>query len=333
MVLGIKKETGMTSHDVVSRIRQIFGEKRVGHAGTLDPLAEGVLPILVGPATRLNTYLVEHDKRYTVDIVFGVSTETDDAQGAVVSEIPVPSALCDPAFAQAACKELVGKGRQVPPRFSAIKVKGKKACDEARKGKIIKLEPRAIEVYEASLIGLGNAEAHTNEALYQGRLYWTVSFYVSKGTYIRALARDLGKKLRTGAYVGALRRESVGAIDLEDCLTLDEVKTKGVAAAIDPLRLLGMRFIFLTGEERTLVKNGRVLDARDLEVFEHCASDARYDCCSSPVVRSGRTLEEGEALALVFERSIEAIYRFEKASGLLRPDCVFQRGVSRGIGA
>ncbi len=158
LMVAVDKPSGMTSHDVVNRVRRIFGERRVGHTGTLDPLASGVLPVCIGPATRLDHYLVGHDKSYVVSIVFGAATDTDDAEGAVIRTGEVPDEVFDPFFASAFVASLVGKSKQLPPVYSAIKVGGKKACDEARRGRIIDLTPRDIEVSSAELLGIWGAD-------------------------------------------------------------------------------------------------------------------------------------------------------------------------------
>lgn len=154
LVVGVDKPVGMSSHDVVNRCRALFGEKRVGHTGTLDPLASGVLPICVGPATRLAAFLTEHDKHYRVSIAFGVATDTDDAAGEIIRSGEAKAQLRDPSFARAFLEGLKGCHKQLPPVYSAIKVQGEKACDAARKGRIIDLAPRDIEVYDACLEGI-----------------------------------------------------------------------------------------------------------------------------------------------------------------------------------
>ena len=188
LVLAVDKPSGMTSHDVVSRARRIFGEKRVGHTGTLDPLASGVLPLCVGPATRLDQFLTGHDKSYVVSVVFGAATDTDDCDGEVIRTGVVPDEVFDPFFASVFVGGLVGKSKQLPPVYSAIKVGGTKACDAARKGRVIDLAPRDIEVYSAELLGIGGADGAEPAR-------WDIAFKVSKGTYIRALARDIGHSL------------------------------------------------------------------------------------------------------------------------------------------
>ena len=214
LVLAVDKPSGMTSHDVVSRARRIFGEKRIGHTGTLDPLASGVLPLCVGPATRLDQFLTGHDKSYVVSVVFGAATDTDDCDGEVIRTGVVPDEVFDPFFASVFVGGLVGKSKQLPPVYSAIKVGGTKACDAARKGRVIDLAPRDIEVYSAELLGIGGADGAEPAR-------WDIAFKVSKGTYIRALARDIGHSLGCPAHVGALRRTAAGAIGIADCVTLE----------------------------------------------------------------------------------------------------------------
>ena len=210
-IVGIDKQQGMSSHDVVNAVRRVFGERRVGHTGTLDPLATGALAVCVGPATRLDAYMTAHDKTYEVRISFGASTDTDDAEGTVVRTEPVPPEVCDAAFASDHVRSLVGHHRQIPPAYSAIKRGGVKACDAARSGNIIQLEPRDIQIYEAELIGL---ELDPDAP----QLYWDVRLSVSKGTYIRSIARDVGISLGTVAHVDRLRRIDADNLDVEDCV-------------------------------------------------------------------------------------------------------------------
>ena len=175
LLLAVDKPSGMTSHDVVNRARRIFGERRIGHTGTLDPLASGVLPLCVGPATRLDNYLTGHDKSYVVSVVFGAATDTDDCEGQVIRTGEVPEEIFDPFFATTFVASLVGKSKQLPPAYSAIKVNGEKAYEAARKGRIIDLTPRDIEVYAAELLGI-----YGLDGLEPPR--WDIAFSVSKGT-------------------------------------------------------------------------------------------------------------------------------------------------------
>ena len=199
LIVGVDKPEGMSSHDVVNRCRRIFGERRVGHTGTLDPLATGVLPICIGPATRLDQFMTSHDKRYRVRIGFGYETTTDDKLGEMTTSAAVPAYLFDEKFARERVAMLVRQHTQVPPQYSAIKVDGKKAYEVARSGGTIELEPRIIEVYEAELIDMREGEDGLS-------LQWTVDVSVSKGTYIRSLVRDLGREVMCPAHVTALCR-------------------------------------------------------------------------------------------------------------------------------
>lgn len=322
MVLGVIKPSGITSHDVVSRVRRIFNEKRVGHAGTLDPFATGVLPILVGPATRLNKYLSSHDKSYIADIEFGTSTTTDDRCGEVLHEGFIVDCLSDAAFAEQTLDSFRGPSMQMPPAYSAIKVNGKRAYDEARKGYVINLEPRPIEVYSARLLDIFDVE---------GSVVWRVAFHVSKGTYIRALARDIGKRVGVPAHLRELERESVSSIALEDCSPLDKLEEVGADAAIDPIALLDMRIIFVDEEDAARIANGGCLDVHGRMAYCHVDRSCEGGCsCLAPFLASTQPMEDGELFALVADKELVAIYAFCALEEALKPDCVFQKGVSRG---
>lgn len=325
LVLAVDKPSGMTSHDVVSRARRIFGEKRIGHTGTLDPLASGVLPLCVGPATRLDQFLTGHDKSYVVSVVFGAATDTDDCDGEVIRTGVVPDEVFDPFFASVFVGGLVGKSKQLPPVYSAIKVGGTKACDAARKGRVIDLAPRDIEVYSAELLGIGGADG-TEPAR------WDIAFKVSKGTYIRALARDIGNSLGCPAHVGALRRTAAGAIGIADCVTLEVLEEMGERAALDPLKVLGMRFIYLDDAAAARVRNGNPLDGRAVELFERRSVDpaAELCACTAGVRPSCEPPQNGEVVALVADNRIVSLYEYHVDKGRFAPRCVFPIGVSRG---
>lgn len=321
LVVAVNKPTGMSSHDVVNRCRRIFGERRVGHTGTLDPLAAGVLPICIGPATRLDKYMVGHDKRYRVTMRFGFETTTDDMQGDVTVTGDVLDDLLDGEFADAYVAGLVGEHDQIPPQYSAIKVGGKKAYEVARKGDSLKLEARRIEVFESTLI---------NRSYEDGALYWTVDFSVSKGTYIRALVRDMGRELGCPAHVVALERRTAGSLTLDDCVSLESLEALGVNAAIDPVRILGYRIAFAE-QARMKVESGAKLSQENVRIFEiNPASHSLQDCCCTPTIFESETpLRENELVSVVIDNHLKAIYRFE--SGCLKPDCVFSTPISRGL--
>lgn len=322
MVLGVAKPSGMSSHDVVSKVRRGLGERRVGHAGTLDPFASGVLPVLVGPATRLDKYLAEHDKTYVADIALGASTATDDRCGEVLRTAPVPLSARDPEFASKVLDSFVGKSMQMPPAYSAIKVGGKKACDEARKGNLIKLEPRPIEVHSAQLLDIEDEG---------DRVVWRVDFHVSKGTYVRALARDVGRKVGLPAHLAELERRRVGCIGIEDCLPLDDIESLRQNAQVDPVRLLGMRVLFADEGQSAMARNGRGIDPSRSRMYEFCGSRPDNGCsCMPAFVESHAPLEGGELVAVVSSNKLSAVYRYDPERNMLVPDCVFQVEVSRG---
>lgn len=252
-VVLVDKPQGMTSHDVVARLRKATGIKRIGHAGTLDPMATGLLVILFGSATRLSDRLSAHDKTYEATITFGSKTDTDDAEGAVLSSQSVDSKIFDKDFVHSVIKNLVGEQLQTPPQYSALKVDGKRAYVSARKGSEVELAARPIEIHAAEVIQI-DAENRS----------WTLRIAVSKGTYIRSIARDLGEQVGCGAHLSALRRLSTndGLFSLGDAHTLDELEEiarvpQGITQAFIPLDLLGFNPDF---EVKTLdrdVLNGR----------------------------------------------------------------------------
>ncbi len=327
LMVAVDKPSGMTSHDVINRVRRIFGERRVGHTGTLDPLASGVLPVCIGPATRLDNYLVGHAKSYVVSVIFGAATDTDDAEGEVIRTGDVPEEVFDPFFASTFVASLVGKAKQLPPVYSAIKVGGKKACDEARRGRVIDLAPRDIEVFSAELLGIWGAEGAEPAR-------WDVAFTVSAGTYIRSLARDMGNALGCPAHVGALRRTAVGSIALDECVSLETLEDIGLAAALDPLRALGCRFVYLDDAAAARVRNGNALPAADVVVCERRCADAASElcACTAGVRESCEPLHDDETVALVYDNRIIALYGYDAGRDRLAPRCVFPIGVIRGYG-
>jgi tRNA pseudouridine55 synthase len=255
-VLLVDKPEGMTSHDVVNRIRRATGERRVGHAGTLDPLASGLLVVLVGPATRLEPYLSSKEKGYEATIRFGAETDTDDAEGQVVSEASVPAEILTAAKAEEVLSGFVGESSQVPPQYSAIKVGGKVAHRVARSGGELELAARCVSVLRAELLGL-DADSAT----------WRVAFDVSKGTYIRALARDIGRACGSAAHLSALTRVSSGALTLAEAHSLTQIDEAAGAQRIrslfiDPVRALSIPVIEVP---RGLVADGRPLNLGSAE--------------------------------------------------------------------
>ena len=208
-VLLADKPLGMTSHDVVDRLRALTGEKRIGHAGTLDPDASGLLVTMIGRATKYSDELTASEKMYRATIVFGTATDTDDAQGAVISHGPLSPELLDEEFARTTVKNLIGAHKQIPPAYSAVKVDGKRSYKAARSGEVPTHAARDVVVLDATLVDIVTDD-----------YAWVVELTVSKGTYIRSLARDLGESLGTRAHIGALRRLACGELNVDDALSL-----------------------------------------------------------------------------------------------------------------
>lgn len=209
-ILNINKASGMTSHDVVARIRKLLKQRRVGHAGTLDPAADGVLPICVGQGTRVAEYLSESGKAYRASITFGIVTDTYDAEGEVVRTADTTRLTL--SWIEEALPRFLGPQMQLPPLYSAIKLQGQPAYKRMRAGEEITLEPRPIVIYRLLI--------HDWQP---PRL--TLEIECSKGTYIRSLAYDLGEQLGSGAHLSALTRTRSGPFTLEHSITLEQLAT------------------------------------------------------------------------------------------------------------
>jgi tRNA pseudouridine55 synthase len=208
-VLLVDKPQGLTSHDVVYRLRRKLSMKKIGHAGTLDPMATGVLIMLIGKATRISQYLMSVDKAYEGEATLGVVTDSQDAEGEVLTTVPVPSLT--EAQVREVMKGFLGDQYQIPPMHSAIKVDGVPLYKMARKGEEIEREPRFIRVMSFELLSFNPPKL-------------TFRLLCTKGTYVRTVAHDLGQKLGCGAHLSALRRTGSGKFGIVQCLTLDEIE-------------------------------------------------------------------------------------------------------------
>jgi len=325
-LLALNKPIAMSSHDVVNVVRRVFNERRVGHAGTLDPQASGVLLVCVGPATRLDAYLVGHGKRYRMGVTFGLSTVTDDSEGEITKELSVPDRIAEEEFAQNYVEHMVGQGMQVPPIYSAIKVKGKKAYEQARAGKVIDLAPRPFEIYDACL-----SEVRDTLRL-DGKtgIEWVCEMSVSKGTYMRSLARDMGRDLDCCAYVSSLARIRSGSIVLEDCVSLERLEQDKESALIDPLRALGIRFAFAR-ECATKVEHGSSLLDEDLSLNEPLLTELYAPCtCTTSVIPSTKPPKPNELVGVIVDNRLKALYEYHESEHRYIPRCVFSIGVERG---
>ncbi|PJE76779.1 tRNA pseudouridine(55) synthase TruB [Candidatus Uhrbacteria bacterium CG10_big_fil_rev_8_21_14_0_10_48_16] len=224
--LLIDKPAGMTSHDVVNRVRRFTGERRVGHAGTLDPFATGLLIVGVGRgATREMQNLVGLDKRYEATFILGASSTTDDMEGEILAT-PLNPHLREEEI-EDALKQFIGEIEQIPPTYSAIKIGGKKMYEAAREGKPLEAKPRNVTIYSIKPISAPTVQDHT--------VHIDLVIHCSTGTYIRAIARDLGKALGGGGYVEELRRTSIGPFTIDQAHALESLK-EGVEEALVPVK-------------------------------------------------------------------------------------------------
>ena len=225
-VLVVAKPVGPTSHDVVGLVRRLSATKRVGHGGTLDPFASGVLPVFLGKATRLVEYHLGDRKRYRATVCFGASSTTDDLEGALTPATGPAPARDD---VEAAFGRFRGDIEQRPPAFSAIKVAGRRAYAMARAGQSVELAPRAVTIHALDLVDWDETTPGEPVAI--------VDVECSAGTYVRSLARDLGEAVGNAAYLGALVRTASGPFRIEDAIALDDVRA---AAEAGPERLASL---------------------------------------------------------------------------------------------
>ena len=210
-IIIINKTKGCTSHDIVYKIKKILNEK-VGHTGTLDPMAQGVLPILIGKGTLLSKYLINHDKKYIVELQLGTKTETADSEGQIIEEQPVKKEKLSEKNIIKILQTFIGKQEQIPPIYSAIKVNGKKLYEYARKGQQVELKPRQIEIYNIKLINYSTEKKQIKFEVFCG-----------KGTYIRSLCEDIATKFGTVGYMKSLKRTQVGNFKIEDSITIEDL--------------------------------------------------------------------------------------------------------------
>lgn len=220
-IINVLKPPGMTSHDVVSFMRKVLNMKKIGHTGTLDPEAAGVLPICIGKATRVAQYITDKKKYYRANIKFGTVTDTCDSYGKIVSESG--SVKIDPAKLEEALKGFGGIISQRPPIYSALKVNGKKLYEYAREGKEVQIEERPVEIYEIKLLDMLSED----EAM--------IDVMCSKGTYIRTLCFDIGEALGCGAYMSQLVRLASTPFTIENSNTLEEIKAAASENRIESL--------------------------------------------------------------------------------------------------
>lgn len=240
--VNINKPKGMTSHDVVANVRRLTGIRQIGHTGTLDPFAEGVLPICIGRATRLIEYL-DDDKAYLATVQFGSNTDTYDIDGQVTQTFDKKVTREE---VEAILDDFRGEIEQMPPIYSAIKVNGKKLYEYARKGEEVEIKPRRVIIEKLELVDF-DAAAQTAQ----------LEVKCSKGTYIRSLAFDIGQKLAAGAHLSALTRTQAGRFKLENSITLQKLVFEEVKNyLINPIDVLPQKQLEVTQADLEKIKNG-----------------------------------------------------------------------------
>ena len=244
-IILINKQKGYTSHDAVNKIKHILKEK-VGHTGTLDPNATGLLPILIGKGTKLSYYLINHDKEYIVTLELGIKTDTADSEGRIVEKQDIEEKILDKSNIENVLKSFIGKQMQVPPMYSAIKVNGKKLYEYARNNIQIDIQSREIEIYDIKLVEINEKN---------------IKFIVkcSKGTYIRSLCEDIAKKLGTIGFMKELNRTKVGIFDIKDSIKIDELEENKQDGSflIENIITIEDLFIKLYGEENKITLNNK----------------------------------------------------------------------------
>ncbi len=272
----IDKPLGITSHDVVAIVRRISRIKRIGHAGTLDPGASGVLVLAIGPTTRLIEYVQDETRKtYVATITLGIATDSDDADGSVLSQMPV---VAHPeATISTVLRSFVGAIMQIPPKVSAIHVDGKRMYDLARQGIAPDLPARPVHIYAITLLSF------TADSL-------QVQVTCGKGTYIRSLARDIGAALGTVAHLSALRRTAVGSFSVETSVTIEQLQENGVTQWLKPnaVALADWPVHQATEIEIALIHNGMPIDCSFVDSQRVAIIDSTGELLATAVQRNAK---------------------------------------------
>lgn len=282
-ILNVYKESGYTSNDVVAKLRGILRQRRIGHAGTLDPAATGVLPVLMGSATRISEWVMDHEKEYRAILVLGVETDTQDLTGSVLRTYDGPFP-CEDEIRQAVLS-FAGGYEQLPPMYSAKQVNGKRLYELAREGKVVERKKVFVSIPAITVERIDLPEV-------------TIDVRCSKGTYIRTLCHDIGKKLGPGASMKELTRTSAGGFSIDDAVTLSQIEAIASEGRIsekivpvEELFLDCLRVRTLTAQAQKKLLNGNALTTSELSLPPAGAGDLIRMCTS--------------------EGSFLAIYRFE----------------------
>lgn len=297
-MINVYKEAGYTSHDVVARLRGICKQKKIGHTGTLDPDAVGVLPVCLGNATRLCDMVQDRRKEYVADFRLGITTDTQDISGNVLRQREVEAGS---GKVKEAAASFVGQYPQIPPMYSALKVGGKKLCDLARAGKEVERSPRNVTIYSL-------------EFLRENPPDYRIRAVCSKGTYIRTLCHDIGEKLGCGGVMTGLTRTRVGEFAIENALTLDRLQEMAesgtLALAVTPVEKMfeELPAVFVREGAFKALKNGNPLKAEDTK---------------TPSAGSPALLDGQEARVYSHQGVFFGVFRWEAERGLLLPVKMF----------
>lgn len=281
-IIVIDKPAGFTSQDVVSKVKKLLNVKKAGHAGTLDPMATGILPIMLGNYTKFSKYLIEHDKIYTAKVRLGQKTTTGDAEGEVIEEKPIKE--YKDSYLRRLVRTCIGKQLQTPPMYSAVKVNGKKLYEYARNGDEVEVAPREVEIYD---IEFSDYNRETKE------LKFVVS--CSKGTYIRVLCENIAEKLGTVGYMSELRRVKVDMFDMDLAVKLNVLERFKDDPEFIESKILGIDYIF-PFTNRILLSEQRLeafLNGVKLKTQE---DDGIYIVCNSYGIRLGTGIVKDKLL-------------------------------------
>ena len=264
-VINVYKEQGFTSHDVVAKLRGIVGQKKIGHTGTLDPDAVGVLPVCLGRATKLCDMLTDKDKVYEAVMLLGVETDTQDTTGQILKSSETDEITEEQV--QAAVLDFVGDYNQVPPMYSALKINGKKLYELAREGKTVERAARRVQIFDIEILSIALPRV-------------TMKVHCSKGTYIRTLCHDIGQKLGCGACMEKLTRTKVSRFEIKDSLTLAQIevlkKEDRLSEILIPIDQMFANYpsIIVSGEAARLAYNGNGIKDRDVRKDENILDEA-----------------------------------------------------------
>ena len=264
-VINVYKEQGFTSHDVVAKLRGIVGQKKIGHTGTLDPDAVGVLPVCLGRATKLCDMLTDKDKVYEAVMLLGVETDTQDTTGQILKSSETDELTEEQV--RAAVLDFVGDYDQVPPMYSALKINGKKLYELAREGKTVERAARRVQIFDIEILSIALPRV-------------TMKVHCSKGTYIRTLCHDIGQKLECGACMEKLTRTKVSRFEIKDSLTLAQIeilkKEDRLLEILVPMDQMFADYprIIVSGEAARLAYNGNGIKDRDVRKDENILDEA-----------------------------------------------------------